>query len=111
MNATNLTSLLSIPIKVENFIPILSDKNAVYLYAYDHEIYNFQSIIESISSAIGFIALIMAFMGLSMPFGKLIILEALTVIQVSYFAIFQFEKIPPTFIGLKNLIYTNGYNP
>ena len=73
VNATNLTSLLSVPMKVENFIHILSDKNAVYLYAYNQEIYEFQATVDSISSAIGFIALIMAFMGLCMPFGKLII--------------------------------------
>jgi hypothetical protein len=52
----------------------------------------------------------MAFFGFFMPFGKLIILESLAVIQISYFGIMQFEKIPPTFIGLKNLIYSNGYN-
>lgn len=34
----------------------------------------------------------------------------MAVVQISYFSIFQLEKIPPTFIGLKNLIYSNGYN-
>jgi hypothetical protein len=32
------------------------------------------------------------------------------VIQISFFSILQFEKIPPTFVGLKNLIFSNGYN-
>jgi NADH:ubiquinone oxidoreductase subunit 6 (subunit J) len=32
------------------------------------------------------------------------------VIQLSYFSILQFSKIPPTFIGFRNLILANGYN-
>jgi hypothetical protein len=52
----------------------------------------------------------MAFVGMFLPFGKLIILEALAVVQISFFTILQFEKIPPTFVGLKNLLFSNGFN-
>ncbi len=95
---------------MENFISLLSDKTAVYLYGYDQSIYDFQAIVSSIAQAIGFLALFMAFISFFMPFGKLIVIEALAVIQISFFTIMQFKKIPPTFVGFKNLIYSNGYN-
>jgi hypothetical protein len=49
-------------------------------------------------------------MGLIMPIGKPIVIEALAVVQITYFSLIQFKKIPPTFIGLKSLIYSSGYN-
>lgn len=55
-------------------------------------------------------AVVLAFVGLFIPSGKLIIVEALAVIQISYFSILQFSKIPPTYVGLKNLIISNGFN-
>jgi hypothetical protein len=76
--------------KVQYSFPISSDKNAVYLYAYDQDTYDFQRKISFIASTIGFISLFLVFFGLFMPFGKLIVLEALAVIQISYFGIMQF---------------------
>ena len=67
-------------------------------------------LVNYVSQAIGYLALFMAFIGFFMPFGKLIIVEALAVIQISFFAILQFKSIPPSYFGLKNLIYSNGYN-
>lgn len=49
-------------------------------------------------------------MGFLFPIGKLIVLECLAVIQLSFFSILQFDKIAPTFIGLKRLIVSSGYN-
>ncbi len=66
--------------------------------------------IGSVSSAVGILAILLAFLGLCIPSGKLIIVEALAVIQISYFSVLQFQKIPPTYAGLKNLIISNGYN-
>lgn len=88
----------------------MSDKTGVYLYGYDQETYAFQATVSLAAQGIGFMALFMAFASFFMPFGKLIVIEALAVIQISYFGIMQFNKIPPTFLGFKNLIYSNGYN-
>lgn len=66
--------------------------------------------VNYISQSIGYLALFMAFIGFFMPFGKLIIIEALAVIQISFFGILQFKNIPSSYFGLKNLIYSNGYN-
>ncbi len=74
LNATNLTSLKHLPPKVENFIPMNSEKTGVYLYAYDDDTYAFQAIVNSIAQAIGFMALFMAFIGMFLPLGKLIII-------------------------------------
>jgi hypothetical protein len=60
--------------------------------------------------AVGLISLFLAILGFFMPAGKLIVIEALAVVQIAYFSVLQFKKIPPTFIGLKNLIYSSGYN-
>ncbi len=81
-----------------------------YLYNYDQDTYNFQSLIQIIGTGVGCLALFMLLLGFCIPIGKLIILEALAVVQISYFSLLQFEKVPPTFIGLKNLIFSNGYN-
>ena len=62
------------------------------------------------SLVVGLMALTMMVLGCCVPVGKLIVLECLAVIQLSYFSLMQFQKIPPTFIGLKNLIFSNGYN-
>lgn len=55
-------------------MPINSEKTSVYLYGYDEDTYTFQAAVNSIAQAIGVISLLMAFVGLFMPFGKLIII-------------------------------------
>jgi hypothetical protein len=82
----------------------------MHLFGYDDSMYSAQSAISGVSSAIGFLAIVLAILGLCIPSGKLIIVEALAVIQISYFSVLQFQKIPPTYVGLKNLIISNGYN-
>jgi hypothetical protein len=54
--------------------------------------------------------MILLYLGFLMPVGKLIILEALAVIQITYFSIQQLKQIPMTFYGFKSLTYSNGYN-
>ncbi len=87
-----------------------SDNSGVYLYNYDSSIYQTQATVGALATAVGFAVMILAFVGMCMPVGKLIILEALSVVQISYFSLFQFSKLPPTFIGLKSLLFSNGYN-
>ena len=48
--------------------------------------------------------------GLCAPAGKLIILEGLSVVQVTFFSIIMFNKIPPSYLGFKGLILANGIN-
>ncbi len=80
------------------------------MYNYDQDTYNFQSLIQIFGIVVGGLALFMLLLGFCIPIGKLIILEGLAVVQISYFSLLQFEKVPPTFVGLKNLIFSNGYN-
>jgi len=82
----------------------------MYLLNYGSEIYEFQTLIGSASTGVGILALFMLFLGFCVPAGKLVILEALAVVQITFFSILQFEKAPPTFAGFKNLIFSNGYN-
>ena len=89
---------------------IESKNAAVYLFGYDESMYSAQSVISGLSTFVGALGVLFAFLGLVIPSGKLIIIEALGVIQLSYFSVLQFQKIPPTYIGFKNLIISNGLN-
>jgi hypothetical protein len=59
---------------------------------------------------VGILSFILAILGFLIPGGKLIVLEMLAVIQIGYFSLLEFEKVPPTFVGLKSLEMSNGYN-
>ncbi len=48
--------------------------------------------------------------GFFVPAGKLIVLEALAVVQITYFSILQFDKVSPTFAGFRGLLLSSGYN-
>lgn len=87
-----------------------NSKTGVYLYGYSEDIYAAQAAINNVCTGIGLMALMMAFVGMFAPTGKIIIIEALAVVQLSFFSVLQYTKIPPTFLGFKNLILSNGYN-
>ena len=72
--------------------------------------YDFQNTVNTLGIIAGVIALVMLILGFCVPSGKIIILEGLVVVQMGYFSILQFEKMPPTYIGLKSLGLSNGYN-
>ena len=109
-NATGLASIHSLAHQSANFAKLSSSNNGVDMYSYTEETYQFQKSVSAMSAFIGYIAMVFAFVGLLSPVGKLIIVEALAVVQLTFFSIIQFRKIPPTFIGLKNLILSSGYN-
>jgi hypothetical protein len=69
-----------------------------------------QRMVASAAMVVGVVAMVLAYVGMCVPAGKLIVLEGLAVVQISYFSLFQFSKLPPTFIGLRNLICSNAYN-
>jgi len=60
--------------------------------------------------SIGIITLIIIYIGCLIPIGKHILTPILSIIQVSYFTLLQYDKLPLTYIGLKHLKYSNGYN-
>jgi hypothetical protein len=107
---TNLASIGHMTSQNSLFLRLSSQGSGMYFYNYDEQTYAFQSLLASISSAVGFLALLMMVLGCLVPAGKLIMLEALAVVQISFFTLMQFKKIPPTYYGLKSLIYSNGYN-
>lgn len=109
-NATELRSIHWLAHQSANFAKLSSFNNGVDLYSYTEETYQFQKSVSAMSALIGYSAMVFAFVGLLSPVGKLIIVEALAVVQLTFFSIIQFRKIPPTFIGFKNLILSSGYN-
>ncbi len=109
-NETNLSVIKNLSIQNNLKIKITSDQAGVYLYNYSDETYDFLGLIEAFSNIVGYFAFIMMVLGFIMPVGKLIIVEALAVVQIGYFSIFQFQKVPLTFLPLKNLKMSNGFN-
>lgn len=109
-DATNLSRIENLAIHNNLTIKITSDQAGVYLYNYSDETYAFLGLVEAFSNIVGYFAFIMAVLGFIMPVGKLVIVEALAIVQIGYFSIFQFQKVPLTFLPLKNLKISNGYN-
>ena len=108
--ATNLPAINFENPQAKVLVKISSSNNGVDLYNYGSEIYDFQSSVNGLCSAIGFISLFFMILGMIIPFGKLIVIEALAVVQLSFFSVLELKKIPPTLIGFKNLIYSSGLN-
>jgi hypothetical protein len=98
---TNLASIGHMTPQNSLFLRLSSQGSGMYFYNYDEQTYSFQSLLASISSAVGFLALLMMVLGCLVPVGKLIMLEALAVVQISFFTLMQFKKIPPTYYGLE----------
>lgn len=109
-NNTNISSISYLPDQNDAYLKLSSNGNGVDLYGYSSDLYDFQSTVQTLCSVLSVLSLLMMFAGLCIPVGKLIILEALAVVQLTYFSILMFEKIPPTFIGFKALMISNGYN-
>ena len=107
---TNFTALRDLSSQTDLLMKLNSQSNGFYLYDYPADTYKTQSLIDTLSRIIGVLSLILAFLGFIVPAGKLIVLEMLAVIQIAYFSLLEFEKIPPTFVGLKSLHMSNGYN-
>jgi hypothetical protein len=107
---TTLPSIKNQPAQPTFYKKLSSQYNGVYLYSYSQDTYDFQSLIKNMSMILGYLSILFIILGFIGPAGKLIVVEALAVIQITYFSILQFDKIPPTFIGFKNLILSNGYN-
>jgi len=57
------------------------------LYDYPSDTYETQSFLQTLSTVVGILSLLLALLGLCIPAGKLIILEALAVIQLGYFSL------------------------
>ena len=107
---TSLSAIQGLSVQNNLTVKISSENSPVYLFDYSHETYDFQNLVSAVCSGVGFMAFAMVMIGFLVPAGKLIMLEGLAVTQIAFFSVLQFQKIPPTFIGLKNLIFSNGYN-
>jgi hypothetical protein len=107
---TALPQINAKPIQPEVFHFIDSRTNGVNLYSYSTDIYDMQKTIYTLSNVLGYTSFVFLLCGLITPVGKLIVIESLAVIQLGFFTVLQFGKIPPTFIGLKNLLASSGVN-
>jgi hypothetical protein len=87
-----------------------SRTNGVNLYSYSSNIYEMQKTIYTLSEVLGYTSFAFLLLGLVSPVGKIIVVEALAVIQLGFFTVLQFDKIPPTFIGFKRLLPSSGIN-
>lgn len=107
---TSLPSIQSLPPKPQSFARLDSEQSVVPLYSYSEDLYQFQKTLDALSMALGYVCLAFVFAGLLAPAGKLIVIEALAVVQITFFSVLQFQKIPPTFLSFRHLLLSNGYN-
>lgn len=80
------------------------------LYNYPHDIYLFRKEIDYASWGIGITGLVLIFAGLLVPYGRPIVVPMLGIIQVGYFTLLAFDQLPLTYLGMKSMKYTSGYN-
>lgn len=107
---TSLTQINTKPPQLSVFHYIDSGTNGVNLYNYSPDIYAMKNMVFTLSGVLGYTSFIFLLLGLVCPVGKLVVLEALAVVQLGFFTVLQFDKIPPTFIGFKNLLSSFGLN-
>ena len=55
-------------------VHLKDENNGQYFYYYDQSIYDTQQMVGSLAMAVGIMAMVMAYVGMSMPAGKLIVL-------------------------------------
>ncbi len=87
-----------------------SPKDELLLYNYGQDIYKFKKLINNIGLIVGVLALVIVYLGMFSPVGKFTFVQIISVVQVAYFSALQFEQLPITFEGLKNLGLSNGFN-
>jgi hypothetical protein len=59
---------------------------------------------------VGIITCILIYLGCFISSGRKSICYILAIVQTSYFTLLQFDQLPLTYLGLKYLKYSNGYN-
>lgn len=82
----------------------------IMIYNYSVSTYQLKHNITLFALIIGILSLVMVFLGFFSPFGKFTIFQTLTVVQMAYFGLLQFQHLPITFEGLKYLSLSNGFN-
>ena len=107
---TSIPSIQSKPTAAASFVQLNSQSNGVPLYSYSQEIYDLVNSLQNLCTFIGYLSMIFLFVGFVVPAGKLIVVEALAVIQITFFSVLQFKNIPPTYIGFKELVLSSGCN-
>jgi hypothetical protein len=96
-NNTNITSIMHLP-SINYEVPItLVNSGKVYNYPADISEFKNSNLVKDFSLFIGFLSLLFMLVGFFTPAGKLIVVEALAVVQMGYFSLIQLDVIPPTY--------------
>ena len=98
---TNLLALQNLSHQTNLTVRINSEQTGVYLFDYGQDVYEFQNLLSTLGKVVGIVTLVMAVLGLFMCSGKVILLEAFAVVQIAFFSLLQYQKVPPSFIGFK----------
>lgn len=109
LNTLTLTvngSIITIPSKSLT-VSMIASNNQKLSY-YEDNVYEKAKIIEMLSTIIGYLSLILMIIGLIV--GKLIVIEALAVIQISFMSLITLTNLSPTFSALLPLKLSFGYN-
>lgn len=109
---TSLSQIAHLPTTANLEIKLNSGHNSpVNLYNYPKDVYEFIGVVEWMGVVVGLIAMGFIIIGCVVPGGKVVLVEALAVVQVAYFSlVLGFDKIPPTYTGLRWLGLGSGFN-
>ncbi len=107
---TNILELVHLP-SFSYTARLHSGSSMNKFYNYPQKVYDMKSkgCLKLFCQYVGFGSLVFLLIGFVSPVGKLLVVECLAVIQVSFFSIMQLDLVPFTYDDLKYLIYSTGY--
>lgn len=77
-------------------------------YFYTDQVYQIESIIQKLAMAIAASSLVFCMIGIIA--GKMVGIEMMAVVQISFFSLVTLSQLNPCFAALSNLQFVNGYN-
>jgi len=112
LNVTVDPSLSGLPIfsmtqPITTVIPVIPDDNQE-AYFYSPEVYKIAGVTGKLATAVSFLSVAMFVLGLISD--KMIGVEMMAVIQVSFFSLVSLSQLNPCFSALASLWLVNGYN-
>jgi hypothetical protein len=103
---TNLLMFSRTDPTTTNLVVTPDDNEGAYFY--DDKVYAMQGAVEKLATAIAFMSL--AFFVVGIISGKMVGIEMMAVVQISFFSLVTLSQLNPCFAALSRLQFANGYN-
>lgn len=77
-------------------------------YFYPDQVYQLQGVVQKLAMAIALLSL--TFFVIGIISAKMVGIEMMAVVQISFFSLVSLSQLNPCFAALSNLLFANGYN-